>query len=83
MSTKKTPFVDISDALVRIVLMFIIILIGIICSISANAGVKNEKNPFANNIKKNNSYSCKALAKKHKASSNKVVKFGSKRPKWR
>jgi hypothetical protein len=84
MSTKKTPFVDISDAMVRIILMFIMILIGIVCSLAtANAAVKKERNPFTHTIKKNSDYSCKELSKKHKKSSNIVVKSNARKPKWR
>lgn len=83
MSTKKTPFVDMSDALIRIVLMFVIILIGILCSISSNAAVKKERNPYAHNIKKNSNYSCKALMKKQRHVSNVIVKSNAHKTKWR
>lgn len=86
MDTKKTPVVNLSATLNRILLMIIAIVIGIVVSYStAEAGVKIGKSPISQNIqkKKNRSYSCQELMRKHRNSSNLVVKSSARRPKWR
>jgi hypothetical protein len=86
MDIKKAPVVNLSATLNRIILMIIAIVIGILVSYStADAGVKIGKNPTSQNIqkKKNRSYSCAELMKKHRNSSNLVVKVKQRRPKWR
>lgn len=85
MNFKKTPSVDINDALVRILLMLVIILIGVLISTAAEAGVRGgEKNVYHKVIqkKKSHSYSCEELKERQRGSSNIVVKK-SRRPKWR
>jgi hypothetical protein len=86
MDIKKAPVVNLSATLNRVLLMIIAIVIGILASYStADAGVKIGKNPITQNIqkKKNHAYSCEELMKKHRNSSNIVVKSNQRRPKWR
>jgi len=86
MNTRKAPVVNISGTVHRVVLMFIVIILGVILSYTtAEAGVKVEKNPFSRGLQKRKShtYSCKVLMEKHRNSSNIVVKTNTKRPKWR
>lgn len=86
MNIQKTPVVSISGTINRALLMFIAIIIGVILSYStAEAGVRNEKNPVnkVSQKKKTHSYSCKVLMEKHRSSTNIVVKTNQRRPKWR
>ena len=84
MNVKKTPSVDINDALVRILLMLVIILIGVLISTAAEAGVRGDKNAYHKvaQKKKSRSYSCEELEERQRGSSNIIVKKG-RRPKWR
>jgi hypothetical protein len=86
MNTRKAPVVNISETVHRVVLMFIVIILGVILSYTtAEAGVKADKFPFSKTAqkKKNRTYSCKVLAEKQRNSSNIVVKTNTRRPKWR
>ena len=86
MDIKKAPIVNLNATLNRILLMIIAIVIGILVSYTtADAGVKIGKNPINQTIqkKKNRTYSCEELSKKHRSSSNIVVKVKQRRPKWR
>lgn len=86
MNIKKAPVVSISGTVNRAVLMLIVIIIGVILSYStAEAGVKIEKSPFNKSVlkKKSHNYSCDVLMKKHRGSSNTIVKTNSRRLKWR
>jgi hypothetical protein len=86
-SVKKAPVVNFNAALQRVLVMFGVILIGMLISISSQAGVRGEKDSYNHNKsvqkKKNHTYSCDVLMKKHRSSSNMVVKTNSRRPKWR
>jgi hypothetical protein len=86
MTSKKSPEVIISGTAQRALLLLIVIMLGILLSVStANAGVKIEKSPYgkSHQRKKKHSYSCHALMQKHRSSSNTAVKINSRRPKWR
>lgn len=86
MNIRKAPVVNVKETASRLLLMFIVIIIGVILSYStAEAGVKIEKSPFNKGIqkKKNHDYSCHALMKKHRGGSNTIVKTNMRRPKWR
>lgn len=86
MTIKKAPVVNLNATLNRILLMIVAIVIGILVSYTtADAGVKIGKNPTSQTIqkKKNRTYSCQELMKKHRNSSNIVVKAKQRRPKWR
>jgi amino acid permease len=85
MNIKKAPVVGVKETATRLLLMFIVIIIGVILSYTAEAGVKIEKSPFNKGIqkKKNHDYSCNVLMKKHRGSSNTIVKTNMRRPKWR
>lgn len=86
-SVKKAPVINFNAALQRVLVMFGVILIGMLISISSQAGVRGEKDSYNHNKsvqkKKNHTYSCDVLMKKHRSSSNMVVKTNSRRPKWR
>lgn len=85
MNLKKTPSVDINDALVRILLMLVIILIGVLISTAAEAGVDGGDKNTSHKVvqkKKSRSYSCEELKERQTDSSNIIVKKG-RRPKWR
>ena len=85
MNIKRAPVVSVKETATRLLLMFIVIIIGVIISSTAEAGVKIEKSPFNKGIqkKKNHNYSCDVLMKKHRGSSNTIVKTNTRRPKWR
>ncbi len=86
MNIRKAPVVNLSSALNRALLMFIVIVFGILIShSSADAGVKIEKNSFNKSVqrKKNHTHSCEALMEKHRSSSNIMVMTNTRRPKWR
>ncbi|MFZ2906452.1 MAG: hypothetical protein WAZ98_09640 [Cyclobacteriaceae bacterium] len=86
-SVKKAPVVNFNAAFHRVLVMFAAIIIGMMISISSQAGVRGEKDSYNHNKsvqkKKNHTYSCDVLMKKHRSSTNIVVKTNSRRPKWR
>jgi amino acid permease len=85
MNIKKAPVVSVKETATRLLLMFIVIIIGVILSYTAEAGVKIEKSPFNKGVqkKKSHNHSCDVLMKKHRGSSNTIVKTNARRPKWR
>jgi hypothetical protein len=82
MNIMKAPDVDFREAVSRVVVMIIAIILGILLSYAtAEAGVSEHK-PLNKTVQKKRNYSCMVLMDKHRNSSNIIVKK-SRRPKWR